>query len=86
MKRDLCWTEVFWESPECKNYSKGGKNLGKKGTNGDLYRYGGKYIQTWQPDQFVIEQTDNILAAKHAKALAGMKRQSVKLEIYDLWD
>ena len=86
MKRDLCWTEVFWESPECQNCSKGGKNLGKKGTNGDLYRYGGKCIQTWQPDQFVIEQTDNILAARHAKALAGMKRQIVKLEIYDLWD
>ena len=84
IKHDLNYVDFFWWSPECQNFSRAGTKTGCKGKDGDLAMYGTRYITTHEPELFVMEQTDNIVASAHVKFLAAIKRQVA--EKFELWE
>lgn len=55
-KAELCYTDLFQFSPPCQNYSKAGLQKGAQGKQGNLAKYGARYVNRYMPGAFLMEQ------------------------------
>jgi len=55
-KGELCYTDLFQFSPPCTNYSKAGLQKGAQGKQGNLAKFGARYVNRYMPGAFLMEQ------------------------------